>query len=371
GPGGVLLPALPQAAGAVRPVPRQAAQRERLPLGRGSGEADGPPSHRRGRLAAELHRLDQIRGRGGRRDQGGAARAGPLSLEPRGVGRAVRPGDDRGAALRHPGARHPPRRAAGADHAAGGRAVRHRGGDDRRGRLAIDDHHVLVDAADRLVSGLGLEVEHKRSILYPGVVALIMRVTRAVDDPSPATQLLVVRLVQAAYSLFTVLLVYRILERTATPRTALLGGLLVATFFALPITAVHQFEEAVCQVPLLASCWWLLRAREGPRGGTFALLAGTALGVALIVRFPLISFVVPFALLALWQDPDRRRGALFLAGLALVLTLQGLSNHLINHEWWYSFRIYYGPLVHWPPRILTDPGGYPQGAVWTYAAALP
>ena len=34
-----------------------------------------------------------------------------------------------------------------------------------RGFLAIDDHHVLVDAADRLVSGLGLEVEHKRSIL--------------------------------------------------------------------------------------------------------------------------------------------------------------------------------------------------------------
>jgi len=239
-----------------------------------------------------------------------------------------------------------------------------------RGFLAIDDHHVLVDAAERLVSGLGLEVEHKRSILYPGVVALIMRATGAVDDPSPATQLLVVRLVQAAYSLFTVSLVYRILERTATPRTALLGGLLVATFFALPITAVHQFEEAVCQVPLLASCWWLLRARDDPRGGTFALLAGTALGVALIVRFPLISFVVPFALLALWQEPDRQRGALFLGGLALVLTLQGLSNHLINHEWWYSFRIYYGPLVHWPPRILTDPGGYPQGAVWTYAAAL-
>src|SRR3989454_582387 len=346
-PGGVLLPALPQAAGAVRPLPRQAAQREGLPLGRGSGETDGPSPDRRGRLAAELHRLDRVRGRGGRRDQGGTARAGPLSLEPRGVGRAVRPGDDRGPALGHPRARHAPGRAAGADHARGGRAVRQPGGDDRRGRddshpqprrlsragrapvhpsrhgrglradvplpprhgearaptlrmialrralqerpllavlllaalvrvtaaifsrgfLAIDDHHVLVDAAERLVSGLGLEVEHKRSILYPGVVALIMGATRTLDDPSPATQLLVVRLVQAAYSLFTVLLVYRILERTATPRTALLGGLLVATFFALPITAVHQFEEAVCQAPLLASCWWLLRAPGDPPRG--------------------------------------------------------------------------------------------------------
>src|SRR2546425_6711633 len=145
-----------------------------------------------------------------------------------------------------------------------------------RGFLAIDDHHVLVDAADRLV-GPGLDTGFMRSILYPGTVALIMQATRAVDDPSPATQLLVVRLVQAAYSLFVVYFTYRILERLAGPRTALLGGLLTATFFVLPITSVHQFEEAVCQVPLLASAWWILKTPER-RGTALALLSGTALG---------------------------------------------------------------------------------------------
>src|SRR5207253_5996703 len=195
-----------------------------------------------------------------------------------------------------------------------------------RGFLAIDDHHVLVDAADRLVGGPGLDSGFVRSILYPGTVALIMRATQAIDDPSPATQLLVVRLVQAVYSLCAVYFAYRVLERLAGPRTALLGGLLTATFFVLPITSVHQFEEAVCQVPLLASAWWILKTPEPRRATLLALLSGTALGLALVVRFPLITFVVPFALWIVWREPFRWRGAAFLAGVTLVLALQGWSN---------------------------------------------
>src|SRR5256885_11475212 len=188
-----------------------------------------------------------------------------------GVGRAVRPGDDRGPALGHPRARHAPRRAAGADHARGWRAVRHPGGDDRRGRddshpkprrlprarraplhpprhgrglradvplpagngearapthcmialrralrerpllavlilaalvrvtaaifsrgfLAIDDHHVLLDAPKRPVTGPGLAVEHNRTIRHPVLVPPIVPATRVVDDTPAAPQVLV------------------------------------------------------------------------------------------------------------------------------------------------------------------------------------
>ena len=178
------------------------------------------------------------------------------------------------------------------------------------------------------------------------------------------------RLAQAAYSLFVVSFAYRIVERRAGPRTALLVGLLTATFFVLPITSVHQFEEAVCQVPLLASAWWILKAPGVRRDTVLALLSGTALGLALVVRFPLITFVVPFALWVVWREPFRWRGAAFLAGITVVLALQGWSNQLVNHEWGYSFQRYYGPLLHFPPRILTQSEGYPHGAPWTYAAVL-
>ena len=239
-----------------------------------------------------------------------------------------------------------------------------------QGFLAVDDHHVLVDAAERLASGQGLEVAHRRSILYPGAVALVMRAMEAVGDSSPHHQMLVIRLLQAAFSVLDIYFVYRMLERIASLRAARLGGLLVATCFVLPITSVHQFEETVCQVPLLAAVYWALRAEGERRGAMFAALSGMALGVALVLRFPLIPFVAPFALMVVCRPRLGWRRAHFVLSLAAVLTLQGFSNHLINHEWWYSFRSYYGPLFHWPAEALTPQGSYPQGEPWTYAAAL-
>lgn len=239
-----------------------------------------------------------------------------------------------------------------------------------KGFFAVDDHFVLVDAADRLLRGPGLEAAHMRSVLYPSVVVLLMRGAAVIDDPSPATLMLVVRLAQAVYSLLAVVLVYRILERRAGARAALVGGLLAAAYFVLPVTSVHQFEEVVCQVPLLASCWWVLRAHEARRGGGFAVAAGMALGVALVLRFPLITFVAPFALLVLVWELRDQRGVLFAAGFALVLIAQGFSNLVVNHEWGYSFRAYYGQLFHWPLQILTPQGSYPRGTWWTYLAVL-
>src|SRR2546428_197619 len=106
---GLPVPPLPQARRAVRSVPRQAAQRQGLPLGGGSREAHRPPAGARRRLAAELHGGDQVRRRGGWRREGGAARPGALPVEPRAVGRAVRPRHGRGVALGDAGARHPAR----------------------------------------------------------------------------------------------------------------------------------------------------------------------------------------------------------------------------------------------------------------------
>src|SRR5439155_27050604 len=76
----------PSAQGAVGTLPRQTAQRSRLPLGDRSGEAHRPPVDRRGRLAPKFYRRDQVRRRSGRETQGGVARARALSLDAGAVG---------------------------------------------------------------------------------------------------------------------------------------------------------------------------------------------------------------------------------------------------------------------------------------------
>ncbi|MBI1966461.1 MAG: hypothetical protein HYS40_00570 [Gemmatimonadetes bacterium] len=237
------------------------------------------------------------------------------------------------------------------------------------GFLTSDDHHVLVGAADTLASGLPLPADYKRSVLYPGAVALIMAGVRSVGITSPDVEMLVVRLIHAGYSLLGVYLVFRILDRQASRDRAILGGLFTAAFFAFPVTAVHQFEEAVCQVPLLAGWWWLVRAEDARVGGRgLAVLAGAAIAIALILRFPLLSFVAPLIAL-IWYRHPRQLALYWTLGLVSVLVLQGASNAVVNGEWWYSFKRYYGPLGA-PLGLVAEAGGYPSGPVWQYLLTL-
>jgi hypothetical protein len=178
--------------------------------------------------------------------------------------------------------------------------------------------------------------------------------------------MLLVRLAQAAYSLLVVYFVYRLLERSLGRESAMLGGLLAAAFFAMPVTAVHQLEESVSQVPLLAACWWWQRTEDSWR---WAVAAGSALGAALILRFPLIGFVAAFVVMALLQRVTLQRKLAFLGGLALVIVLQGSSNVLINHQWGYSFIHRLGPMLH-PQQMALEAEGYPSSPPWHYVLTL-
>ncbi|MFN2570473.1 MAG: glycosyltransferase family 39 protein [Gemmatimonadales bacterium] len=240
------------------------------------------------------------------------------------------------------------------------------------GFLASDDHHVVVAAADQIANGAGLAVTYARSALFPGIIGAIMAGTRGIGIDDPGIEMLIVRLLQAAYSLLVVYFVYRILERALGRQSAVIGGMLAAAFFALPVTAVHQLEESACQVPLLAACWWWRRAedRDAPPA-LWAGLAGAALGGALILRFPLIGFVAVFAALALLRPRPvamADKAALFV-GLAVVIVLQGYSNSVVNHEWWYSFIQRLGPMLH-PGRMAVEAEGYPHSPPWHYLLTL-
>jgi hypothetical protein len=197
-----------------------------------------------------------------------------------------------------------------------------------------------------------------------------MTVTRGIGIHDPGVEMLIIRLVQAAYSLLVVYFVYRLLERSLGRESAMLGGLLAAAFFAMPVTAVHQLEESVCMVPLLAACWWWQRSEDGHQpSAVWAALAGAALGTALILRFPLIGFAAAFVILVLLRPGTARRKLAFLGGLALVLVLQGYSNAVVNHQWWYSFIHRLGPMLD-PQRMAADAEGYPSSPPWQYILTL-
>lgn len=235
------------------------------------------------------------------------------------------------------------------------------------GFLASDDHHVVVAAADQIASGAGLPTTYARSALLPGAIAAIMTAVRGIGIHDPGVEMLIVRLFQALYSLFVVYFVYRILERELGKQSALLGGVLAAAFYAMPVTSVHQLEESVCQVPLLAACWWWGRNEDGRLAS--AVCAGAALGIALVLRLPLIGFVAAFVLLAMAQRKPLQTKLAFMAGLLIVIVLQGFSNSFINHQWGYSFAQRLGPMLH-PQRMALEAEGYPNRPPWQYVLTL-
>lgn len=233
-----------------------------------------------------------------------------------------------------------------------------------QGFLTIDDHLVLVDTADRLASGIPLPRDYKRSIFYPGSVALVMEALRALGNTSPDVEMLVVRLIHAAGGVLGVYFAWRILERVAGKESALLGGVLVAAFYPLPVTSVHQFEEAACQVPLLAGCWWLLKADDvDRRAELWSFLSGAATMTTLIVRFPALPFVLTFAAVALSRPAQGFRKWFFVLGLLAVFALQAGSNAVINGDPWYYFFE--------TARHRSGLGGdYPQGPPWKYVGTV-
>jgi len=240
------------------------------------------------------------------------------------------------------------------------------------GFLASDDHNVVIGAADRITSGVGLGATFERTALFPGVIAAIMTMAAHIGIHDPGIVMLLVRLFHAAYSLLVVYFVYRLVERLLGSDSAMRAGLLAAAFYAMPVTAVHQLEESVCQVPLLAAFWWWQRTEDRDHApAVWGALAGAALGAALILRLPLIGFAGAFALLVLLRRRPVTIGdkLAFLGGLALVLVLQGYSNAVVNHQWGYSFAERLGAMLH-PQRLAVESGGYPSNPPWHYLLTL-
>ena len=198
-----------------------------------------------------------------------------------------------------------------------------------------------------------------------------MNITRFFGIASPDMEMLVIRLFHAGLSLFAIYFVYKILEALADEESATLGGLLIAVFYIIPVFSVHQFEEVVCQIPLLAGIWFVVKQNiTEKKKKTELIFAGCLMGIALIIRFPLLSFIAPF-LFFLFLKKETRRNFLFLiAGFMLVLLLQSVSNIFINGLFGYSLLHNYGILFTSSNELIMHTDGYPAGPWYRYLITL-
>ena len=184
------------------------------------------------------------------------------------------------------------------------------------GYFAQDDHFLVIEAALSWVRDYdyndwlpwnqrGIPKPTGHMMVYPGLHYLLFRLWEWLGIGHPDHNMVLVRLLHAAWSLVIVRTGYRIALRIGDdPRIAWRTGLFLALFFFMPFLSVRNLVELVSAPFLMLSGWWLLKAwpqraipgsaqdmvRATGRPARFFVIAGIFAGLAINIRFQTIFF---------------------------------------------------------------------------------
>jgi len=236
-----------------------------------------------------------------------------------------------------------------------------------RGFAFHDDHFEVVEVAQRWLDGhrdwLGT-TESLRCLLYPGAHWVVLGLARTVGIEDPQVKMLVVRLLNAAWSMVGVIHGLRVAQAVAGAERARMAGLLLAVFWIAPFAAVHDLVEVACAPALLAALWWLVRSGEAPtpRG---ALLAGLWLGLAFAIRFQTATFALGIGLALLARRHWLPAFALGAGALLSAALLVGGTDWIGYGVPFSSLRAYVA--YNAAPGVTA---GYPTGPWYQYLLTL-
>jgi hypothetical protein len=138
------------------------------------------------------------------------------------------------------------------------------------GYMMHDDHFLTIEPAgswadgknfNNWLPGIGNTNAHPEpiSFFYLGFLYFFFKVFQLLGIEQPESQMLLLRIIHAAYSLLTVYFAYRITELLSNRKNAITVGFLLAFIAILPNFSVRNLVEIVCMPPILAGMWLVLK----------------------------------------------------------------------------------------------------------------
>jgi hypothetical protein len=213
-----------------------------------------------------------------------------------------------------------------------------------RGFGMHDDHFLVIEAAQAWVDGVivpgqpqvpGQElIPDGHSLFYMGLHYLLFKFLAGIGINDPQFKMLIIRLIHAAASVYSVWLSFRITEKLASKKDAALAGLIMAAIWFLPMLSVRNLVETFCIPFTLAGTWLLIDADEKKNPLITYFLAAFILGLSISVRFQLIVFVGGVGLVLLIQRKWIPAVTFAFGSLISIVLLQGLVDFFI---WGYPF----------------------------------
>jgi 4-amino-4-deoxy-L-arabinose transferase-like glycosyltransferase len=208
-----------------------------------------------------------------------------------------------------------------------------------RGFGMHDDHFLVIEPAQAWLEGVivpgrpqapGQEViPDGHSLFYMGFHYLLFRFFAFIGLIDPQIKMLLVRLLHAAASVWAVWLTYRITERVSGRRDAFLAGLLMASFWFLPMLSVRNLVETFCIPFTLAGIWLIVKSESRKSSWPSVLAAGLVLGLSISIRFQLVVFAGGVGLVFLIRRKWLDALVYGFGVLVSVLVLQGWIDQVI------------------------------------------
>lgn len=191
-----------------------------------------------------------------------------------------------------------------------------------KGYMMHDDHFLTIEPSSSWAAGKnfndwipteanGRTAPEPISFFYLGVLFTLFKLYQFLGLENPETQMFLMRLLHAFYSLLTVYFAYRITLKLDNKESALKVGLLIALIGVMPNFSVRNLVEFVCMPPLLGGMYLLIKnfkRKDSLTGGAFfseqigwgsLLLAAVIMGLAVGVRYQTGLFVAMTGLVIL------------------------------------------------------------------------
>ncbi len=205
-----------------------------------------------------------------------------------------------------------------------------------------DDHFLVIEPAQAWIDNYNynnwlpgsVDKPSGHSFFYVGIHYLIFSVTDWFNFTDAQGKMLLIRILHAFYSLITVVVGFKIVERLANKKVAAYTGLLLAVFWFIPFLSVRNLVEVVCIPPMIYGIWLIIKSENKSGLFRYFFWAGFMLGLAFSIRFQTLVFTGGVGLALLFQKKFKETLILAMGVILSIFLVQGIIDLFI---WGYPF----------------------------------
>ncbi len=173
-----------------------------------------------------------------------------------------------------------------------------------------DDHFLYIETAQSWVWGTdymkwfpigGAEQPAGHNLFYSGLHYILFVFFKWVHIDNPELKMLIIRFINASFSMIVVIYGYKIVLKLSNKKTASLSGLLLALFWIIPFLSVRTLIEFLCIPFMVYGTWLFISLQERKNPYKKLLITGFILGMAFVFRYQTILFSAGFFLILLFR----------------------------------------------------------------------